>query len=160
MAINDPVIGSELNSEFDIGTIAANKVSIKIDGSTITKNGNGQLVATTGGLTYDNATTVLTYTNGAGNVQNIDLSALVSEIFVDGGTFDAATSTLTLTDNDAATPDVTIDLSTLIGVSTDAGNLLSNGADGKPLLTKADLDAQTIILPSLFGTAIGRVITI
>jgi hypothetical protein len=160
MALTDPIIGSELNDEFDIGTIVANKVSIKIDGTTVTKNASNQITATPGSLTYDNATAVITYTNAAGNVQNIDLSALTTDIYVDGGTFDAATSVLTLTDNNGGTADVTIDLSSLLGVSTDAGNLLNNGADGKPLFTKTDLDAQTSILTSLFGTQLGRLVNI
>lgn len=160
MAINDPIIGTELGNEFDQGTIVTNKVSIKIDNTTITKNGSDQLEATPGSLTYDNANTLLVYTNAAGNIQNIDLSSLTSDIFVNGGSFDAATSILTLTDNDGGTADVTVDLSTLLGVSADAGNLLTNGTDGKALFTKADLDAQTTILTSLFGTPLGRLVTI
>ena len=160
MAINDPIIGSELNVEFDQGVLAANLISIKIDNSTIVKSGAGELSAPSGAMTYDAGTTTLTYTNGAGGTQNIDLSGLTTDIYVDGGTFDAATSVLTLTDNSGTTADVTIDLSALLGVSTDAGNLLNNGLDGKPLFTKADLDAQTFIHVSRFGTQLGRLINI
>ena len=160
MAIGDPVIGSELSDQFDIGTIEANKVTIKIDGSTITESGAGVLSAPSGSMTYDSGTATLTYNNGAGGVQNIDLSALTTDIFVNGGSFDAVTSVLTLTDNDGGTPDVTVDLSALLGVSTDANNLLSNGTDGKPFFDKAALDAQTTVLTSLFGTPLGRLVNL
>lgn len=160
MAINDPVIGSELGVEFDIGTLVPNKVSIKIDDSTITKNGSDQLVATLSTMTYNAGTATLTFTDGAGTATNIDLSALTTDIFVNGGSFDAATSVLTLTDNDGGTADVTVDLSSLLGVAAEATNLLGTGANGKALFTKADLDGQTTILTSLFGTQLGRIVNI
>ncbi len=139
MATNSILIASELNSEFDVlGAITPNKVSIKIDNTSITKDVSGVLSAPVGSMTYAPLTTTLTYTPGDGTpAQNIDLSGLTTDIFVNGGSFNAATSVLTLTDNDGVTPDVTVDLSALIGISVDAGNVLTNGSDGKPYLSEA-----------------------
>lgn len=139
---NQIVIASELGNEFLLGTETANKITIAVDNVSITKPGD-VLTATPGVLTYDNLTTILTYTSGSGAVQNIDLSAFTTDIFVDGGSFDAVNSVLTLTDNDAGTPDVTVDLSSLLGVSTDANNALTNGADGKPFLDSSALTVAT-----------------
>ncbi len=103
---------------------------------------------------YDAGTTTLTYTDEAGNATAVDLSALSTDIYVDGATFDPVALTLTFTDNDGATPNVVVDLSTLRSaltnngdgtwthndgsgttviirsVSADAGNLLTAGSDG------------------------------
>ena len=71
---------------------------------------------------YDPATTVLTYTDEAGNTTTVDLSALTSDIYVNGGTFDPASLMMTLTDTSGATPNITVDLSTLLGVWTPNGD--------------------------------------
>ena len=150
---NQIVIAPELGPEFEIGTTVAGKITVNVDGTTVVRNaGTGELSAPSGSLTYDNATTVLTYTNGAGGIQNINLASLTNDIFVNGGTFDAATSVLTLTDSDGTTPDVTIDLSSLLGVSTDANNILGNGTDLKPFLQASDITAlATETCTSVFG---------
>jgi len=146
------VISSELGQEFLIGTETANKITVSVDGTSITKPG-GVLTATPGSMTYDPATTILTYTAADGTIQNINLSGLTTDIFVDGATYDSATMVLTLTDNDAATPDVTVDLSALLGVSTDVNNILTNGADGKPFLDCAAIETcATETCESVFGT--------
>ena len=111
-------------------------------------------------MTYDTNTKMLAYADEHGGLTSVDLSALAVDIFVNGASFDAASLVLTLTDTDAGTPDVTVDLSTLKvtltdngdgtftiaqgansytfdtkeGVSADAGNLLLAGTDAKPLL--------------------------
>lgn len=160
MPVSGPVLGTELGDEFDIGNIEGGKIRIKVNGPGLTRNGSNELEVNPPVLTYNNTLTTLEFNNGSGGLQSIDLSALTTDIFVSGGSFDASSSVLTLTDNNGVTPDVTIDLSTLLGVSTDADNLLRNGADGKGLFTKADLDGQTNILLSVFDTQIGRVVTI
>ena len=141
MALNDIVTGANLGPEFELGTNVADAITINVDGVTILRDPvTGELSSpaaaqAVSAISYDAATTTLTHDPGDGSTPvDIDLSALTTDIFVDGATFDAATSILTLTDNDGATPNVTIDLSTLLGVSTDTDNLLSNGADGKPNL--------------------------
>lgn len=133
-------------------------------------------------LDYDPATTTLTYTDEDGNDTTVDLSALTTDIYITGGSFDAGSMQLTLTDPDAGTPDVVIDLSTLLlvvtdngdgtyelaqggntstidtrdGVSADAGNLLGLGADQKALLVEADVAAlATEELTDAFGVHIG-----
>ena len=152
------VLSTELSNQFDIGVIESNKISIKVDGTTVTSDAAGVLSATPSSLTYDPATTILTHTGGDGNVTNVNLSSLTSDIFVNGGTFDAATSVLTLSDNDPATPDVVIDLSTLLGVSADADNILTDGADGKPFLDKDSIgivsaDADNLVSVGADGGA-------
>lgn len=159
--MSDIVTGSNLGPEFAIGTVNANEINVIVDGVSITNGGAAGLSAVAPTFAYSTVTNVLTITPPGGPAQNIDLTqSAAADIFVNGGSFNAATSTLTLTDNDGGTPDVTIDLSTLLGVSTDAGNLLGNGADGKPLFTKANLDAQTAICQDVFGNDLFRGVNI
>jgi len=139
MAVNDILLGSELGAEFDLGNDVANKVSIKVDGTTVTKNGSNELTAAPSVVTWDNATKIIQHTSGSGVVTNIDLSQFVADIYVNGGAYDPATMVLTLSDNDAGTPDITVDLSALLGPSTDANNSITAGADGKPFF-----DASTV----------------
>lgn len=157
MAINDAVIGSELANEFDQGIAEANLISIKWDGVTVSKSGAGVVSAAQASLTYNNATTELTFAAPGQAPSVINLSALTTDIYVNGGTFDATTGTLTLTDNDAATPDVTVDLSAFAGVSADANNLLTDGSDNKPFLNCAAISATcTGVVVSRFGTPLFR----
>lgn len=138
------VTPGNLGLEFELGTTVPNKITINVDGVGIVRDGvTGELSSPPGSMTYDNGTTTLTYDNGQGGTQNIDLSALAADIFVNGGSFNPTTLELTLTDNDPGTPDVTVDLSSLLGVSTDAGNLLTNGVDGKPYIDQAAVQAAT-----------------
>lgn len=69
-------------------------------------------------LSYDPLTKVLTYTNETGIPATLDLSGLAVDVFVNGANYDPATMVLTLMDNDAGTPDVTINLADLKVVST------------------------------------------
>ena len=166
MAVNNLVTGPNLNpDDFNLGTDIANRVTVNVDGSTIVRAAGGfnspdQL------LSYSNATQELTLSRNDGSPPIVlDLSALAADIFVDGASFDGTTGVLTLTDNDAGTPDVTINLAALLGVSTDAGNLLANGSDGKPLFTAAVL-CQAVTdncvddcpLTDLFGNSFGTVL--
>lgn len=144
---NEVIIASELGAEFDVtGTVASelNHVKLKIDGQTVSLNGSNELQSPITTLSYDNVSTNLSYVDEAGNTTVISLAGLTSDIFVNGGSFDANTSVLTLTDNDGTTPDVTINLAALLGVSTDANNALTNGTDGKPFLDVADLNTSTV----------------
>lgn len=170
-----------LGTSFDLGTITPNKIEIKVDNTSIVKGGTGELSANPSTMTWDNTTKIITHTSGTGVVTNIDLSDFTTDIYVNGGSFNPATSIITLTDSDGTTPDVTIDLSSLLGVSTDANNALTNGADGKPylsndafgvstdagqllingtdskaLFTKTELDGVTTIHQDAFGVDILR----
>jgi len=150
----DIVLGRELGDEFDQGVAVANKVTVKVDGTSVVKAGDGTLGAAA--PTYDNVAKTITFpaVNG-GAPQVVDLSEFTTDIHVNGGSFDALTSTLTLSDNDGVTPDITIDLSALVGGSSDGNNILTNGADGKPTLSAATVDAlATVQLESVFGTQI------
>lgn len=62
-------------------------------------------------LSYDSNTTSLSYVDEAGNTTVVDLSALTSDIFVNGGSFNPSNGILTLTDNDGGTADIVVDLS-------------------------------------------------
>lgn len=136
-------------------TSTVNGQAATVDLATLVQNAE-----TLTSMTYDTNTKMLAYTDEHGGVTSVDLSALAVDIFITGASFDAASLVLTLTDADAGTPDVTVDLSTLKvtlvdngdgtftiaqgsnsytfdtkeGVSADAGNLLVAGTDGKPLL--------------------------
>ena len=151
MAANDLVVGANLCNQFLIDAVAQ-EICLRLDGSTIVSAANGTLSAPSGALSYDAATTMLSYDNGAGGTTNIDLAALAADIYITGGSFDAASSVLTLVDADGGTPDVTIDLSALLGVSTDANNLLTDGADRKPFLDcDAVKDNCTNVCTDVFG---------
>ena len=147
---------TNLGTSFDLGTITPNKVEIKIDNISISKDGSGVLSATPSQLTWDNLTKIVTHTSGTGIVTNIDLFEFTTDIYVNGGSFNPATQVITLVDGDGVTPDITIDLSSLLGVSTDAGNLLINGTDGKALLTKTEIDAISGICTDAFGVPLFR----
>lgn len=145
MATNDLVVGSNLGPEFEIGTGPdTTKITVKVDQVGVLRDPvTGQLSSPPGVLTFDNVTKIVTYTDGQGNTQNIDLSQFTTDVYVDGGSFDVATSTLVLTDNDGTTPDVTVDLSTLLGVSADVTNALTDGTDGKPFLAPTAFNVST-----------------
>lgn len=154
--VTDIVLASELNVEFDIGVETANKISLKVDGTSVVKVA-GVLGAPS--PVWNNTTKLLTFpaVNGAAAVV-VDLSQFTTDIYVTGAAFNGATQVLTLTDNDGVTPDVVVDLSTLLGVSVDANNLLNNGTDGKPLFLVADLYTVSTEQFSIFGTSIGYTI--
>lgn len=97
-------------------------------------------------LTYNPATKTLTYINEDGVVATIDLSALATDIFVSGGSFDAATMVLTLTDNDGTTPDIVINLADLKQVVTAASSTITFSGTGEasnPLQATLNLDPAT-----------------
>lgn len=135
MAINNVVVSGNLGPEFEIGTgPVADKITIKVDGSTIIRDGaTGELSAVTGG----------------------------TDSYIDAASY--ASGTLTLGYSDAKA-DITADLSALDGVSGDAGNLLGVGGDGKPTLTStavcADITAnclEDIAVTDAFGNALDTV---
>ena len=164
------LLSTELGPEFDVNQ-TQQKVLIKVDGTSITKSTDGTLSAATIGVDFDSAGGIITFTPTNGDTpQTVDLSQFLTDLQVTGGSFDAATSVLTLVDNDNdSVDDIVIDLSTLLGVSTDANNLLSNGADGKPKLLAGDLNgtiddrvdaSATTNVSSVFGTDIVRGFTV
>lgn len=165
MTLQNLVQGSNLGPEFEQGTNVPGSLTINVDGTTVVRDATtGELSSPVTTLNYDNTTGILTYVNEAGTPQTINLGALASDIFVDGASFDASTSILTLTDNDAGTPDITVDLSSFLGVSSDAGNLLVDGTDGKPFLDSGtvctDIKAncfQDCPVTDIFGNLIGTV---
>jgi len=94
-------------------------------------------------LNYAPATKTLTYVDEDGVTATIDLSALALDIFVNGGTFNAATMVLTLTDNNATTPDIVVDLSDLKKVVTANSatvKFTGTGEASSPLTASVALD--------------------
>jgi len=170
---NSTIIRDPLTGELGVDPAAlAITNALALTGSTLESTVSGQMASvdllpaiqageTVTVLGYDPATTMLSYTDEDGNVTAVDLSALTSDIYVDGASFDATSMMLTLTDNDGGTPDVVVDLSSLVmtitnngdgtytfvqgsnsvvvdtkdGVSADAGNLASLGSDGLPFVS-------------------------
>ncbi len=134
------VTPGNLGQEFELGTSVPNKITVKVDGTSVARAADGTLNAPA--PVWDNVAKTITFpaVNGAA-AQVIDLSQFTTDIYVDGASFDAATNVLTFTDNDGTTADVTVDLSNLLGVSADAGNLLTAGTDGKGLLVAATVEA-------------------
>ena len=161
---NDILLGSELGQEFDKGVEVAGKVSIKVDGQTITKSADGTLSAATIMPEFDPANHTINFPSAFGGAGlNVDLNQYTTDVQVVGGSFDPATSVLKLVDNDNDDmDDIIVDLSNLLGASDDPENLLLNGADKKPKLTKAIVHSEIeaynaangVQHTSLFGTAL------
>lgn len=161
MATEQIVTVPNLGGEFEIGTNVANKITIKVDGTTVLRDGiTGELSSpsvaeslTT--ITYDNITNALVYTAEDGNLTTLDLSGLTTDVFVTGASL--ASGMLTLTDPDAGTPDVVVDLNDLLQVSSAGGNILTNHAsDDKPFLDRGILETEFIgdAITDAFGVAI------
>lgn len=133
------VTPSNLGNEFQFGTEVPNKITVKVDGTSVVRDTDGTLHGAS--PTYDNTAKTLTFpvVNGA-PPQVINLAEFLTDIHVDGASFNTTTSVLTLTDNDGSSPDVVIDLSAIKGVSTDADNVLINGTDGRAFLSQATID--------------------
>lgn len=105
-----------------------------------------QTAETTTSLTYNPATKALTYTNEDGVVATIDLSALAMDIYVNGASYNASSMVLTLTDNDASTPDIVINLADLKQVVTAASSVIAFSGTGEassPLQATLNLDTAT-----------------
>lgn len=92
-------------------------------------------------LSYDAATYVLSFADENGAVTAIDLSALAGSDHLTGGSFDPATNVLTLTDGDAGTADILIDLSSLVVQLDDATAAATDATgDGGSATTAARSD--------------------
>ena len=98
----------------DVGNIA----SIGSDGGLIVTQADIQGAETVTSLGYDAGTSMLTFTDEGGNDTVLDLSGLTTDIYVTGASINAG-GIVTFTDNDAGTPDFTLDLSTYLNSVTD-----------------------------------------
>lgn len=181
------VIVPNLGNEFDIGTIEANKIHVKLGtgmtraadgtvnidmaalvthalslaGANLTSDVNGvtdtidltpavQAAETLTTWNYDPATHIVTYTGENGVAGTSDLSALTSDIYVNGGSYDAASMILTLTDADAGTADVTVDLSELKKVATaDSATIAFSGTGEASSPLTASMIASTATVGNL-----------
>lgn len=81
-----------------------------------------------------------------GSDGNFFVQAPAMDIYVDNGSFDGTTNTLTLTDNDAATPDISIDLSGLVSDLVDNwdGTFTHTSWDGT--VTTIDYSTTSLVL--------------
>ena len=91
-----------------------------------------KLCETLTSLVYDPATYQITFSDENGDTTVVNLAALAADIFVTGATYNASTGVLTLTDNDAGTPDVTVNLAALISqvVNNNDGSYTHTSGDG------------------------------
>lgn len=164
----------------DVGVLGITN-TLSLAGTSLTSNVNGtvanqdllaaiQAGETVTSLSVDNVAHTITYTREDGTTDVIDLAAATTEIYVDGGSFDATTGVLTLTDNDGASPDVVIDLSGYavtvvdnadgtydvnqngasvgtidLAPSTDAGNLITQGTDGRVFIDASAIGTDTFV---------------
>ena len=107
-------------------------------------------------LSYNATTKILTYADELGMMNSIDLSALAQDTYVDGGSFNATSGILTLTDNSGTTPDVIVDLSalkaTLVDNNNDTWTHTSSG-----VVTTVDATLSVAAVPTTFNYD-GRII--
>ncbi|MCB0098500.1 MAG: hypothetical protein KDE46_22360 [Caldilineaceae bacterium] len=146
------VTPQNLGNEFDLGVIEANKIHIKVDGTTIVRNGDGSVTALGQVTSLSLAGAQLTFTDETGSATVIDLAPAVDVAeTVTTLAYDAASTTLTFTDEDghpttvdlgALTSDIHVD-----GASWDAASMT---------LTLTDNDGSTpdvvVDLSSLQGS--------
>jgi len=133
------------------GALKANVVS-SLAGTTLTQNGSsinllpaikaGETLTT---IAYNPVTKIITYTGENGTPVAIDLSALATDIYITGSTYDVATMVLTLTDNSATTPDITLNLAELKKVATAASPSVTFSGTGE---ASSPLTATVIALPA------------
>lgn len=89
-------------------------------------------------LVWNGSTHVLTHTGHNGTATAIDLSALTTDVYVNGGVINVA-GQLVLSDNNGTTPDIVIDLSSYVNAVTDdqsAGTLTLGTAGGNTVIKK------------------------
>lgn len=133
-----------LGNDFDIGVIEANKIHVKIDGTTIVRDGatgviavNPAALATTNALTNPSDARLTSTVNGV--AATLDLTPLIQAGETNTTlTYDPATKTLTYTNEDGTV--ATIDLSAL------AADLFVSGGSYDPatmVLTLSDNDGTT-----------------
>ena len=169
LSLSDIVVDLEnaiTSSGNPVSTDAGNLITQGGDSKAFLDQAVIQANETTTSLSYNAGTTTLTYTDEDGTDTDVDLSALTTDIYVDGASFNATSMALTLTDNDGGTADVVVDLSTMRSVYTnnndgtytlddgngatttvtttsgDAGNLITNGSDDGPFLNQAVIQAN------------------
>lgn len=153
------VVPSNLGSEFALGTEVPNKITIRVssDAGNLLTNGAddranlvqaslaGAVAAleTKTTLTYDAATSIITYTGETGVPSTIDLSAFLADVSVSGGAYDPATQVLTLTQDDGG-PSITINLQELKQVTSANSSTVTitgNGENATPLTAAVNVSA-------------------
>ena len=162
------VSAAETLTAVTTGVVAGHQIAVYTDEDGVDTPINETVTS----LSYNQTTTVLTYTDEDGVAVDVDLSALTTDIYVNGATFDAGAMSLTLVDNSGTTGDVVIDLSTLRsvvtdnadgtylhddgngvsvlidtrdGISADAGNQLILGADLRPYFAATPETVTTLV---------------
>jgi hypothetical protein len=149
VAAIDGMLGTDWRAPIGVSTDADNILANGSDGLAYL-NADG---AVSGIIADASATSTLAsglISPAAGNALTSDGQGLFvgSEFYVSSGIYDPATKTMRFAYNTASKPDIIVDVSSILGVSSDAGNRLTVGADGKATLapsaiaTIADFDVN------------------
>lgn len=91
---------------------------------------------------FNTGTRDLTITMSDASTVVVNIPGASADIYVDGGSYDVNTMTLTLTDNDGGTPDVTVDFSGLTVTLTDNGDGTWDFGDGRGATAIGTVDAR------------------
>lgn len=153
------VVPSNLGAEFALGTEVPNKITIRVSsdaGNLLTNGADDRAVLvqaslapavaaleTKTTLTFDAATSVITYTGESGVPSTIDLSAFLADVSVSGGAYDPTTQVLTLTQDDDG-PAITINLQELKQVTSANSSTVTitgNGENANPLTAAVNVSA-------------------
>ena len=180
-------IGSDARPFLDTSAIQANETTTVLSGVLATGNPIGvytnedgvvaTLSETITTFSFDALAQTLTFVGEDGVATVVDITQF-QDTYITAAVYDNITSTLTLTDNNGATTDISVNLSslraslldngdgtylfdngagvttvvnTLDGVSADLGNVLSVGTDGRPYLS-AVADVVTTLVDNGDGT--------
>lgn len=139
-------VSNLLNLVVEVSADAGNIVTAGSDGGAFMNQATIQANETTTSLAYNSGTNILTYTDEDGTATNLDLSALSTDLRVDGASISAG-GIITFTVNDAGTTtDFTLDMSAYYNSLTDnqAGGtfVLANGAGSTTVQKTAWMSAS------------------
>jgi hypothetical protein len=120
-----------------------NKSILISDGNSIDLSALVKQLETLTVLAYDPATKKVSYTDEDEVVTELDLSELAKDTFIETVTYDPTASALTLTYNDAAIPDILVDLKDLKQVVTEDSDTVEFSGTGEtatPLTASVKID--------------------
>lgn len=128
---------------------AADPYKVEIKSSTdpdnvVTSDANGVVVKNSS-LTFDQVNSELTFTDNKGTQSVIDLSEFLTDIHVESGSFDPATTMLTLQTNDPANPTISVNLGDLAKsatVDTATAKITGDGSTGNGLQVDVQVSAD------------------
>jgi hypothetical protein len=131
------ITAQNLGNEFDLGTIEANKIHVKLDGTSLVRDAvTGVISAVPSSDTFveevswNPTTNELTITMNDASEHTVSLATLAADKFLQGSSYDPDTATLTLTMSDSS--EYQINLSDLVTVQAGYG-LTGDGTSGTPI---------------------------